>query len=266
MIWYAPPPVQASRAASVPPKPSGFGRPGHPMRPRRSDLGPTVTRSQRCLRRSPRLPSQRPLLIPNSSGCGRCDEPGQQREGDFVMASHVTSHEPSVGQVHGSAASPRSWSARSRSPRSRCSAAAWSARPRRQQGVRRPRARSSSGSSRATASSPRRSGLSADGGVLEILVSPEGGWTILVTYPSGRPAWSRSARPGRCCSSSASRPDRPATTPAGAAGSLPTPAAAGAAFGGERCDHRPDRRRGRLDHGPPARPLPSAGWWSTASA
>ena len=26
-------------------------------------------------------------------------------------------------------------------------------------------------------------GLSADGGVLEILVSPSGGWTILVTYP-----------------------------------------------------------------------------------
>jgi hypothetical protein len=26
-------------------------------------------------------------------------------------------------------------------------------------------------------------GLSSDGGVLEILVSPSGGWTILVTYP-----------------------------------------------------------------------------------
>lgn len=26
-------------------------------------------------------------------------------------------------------------------------------------------------------------GLSADGGVLEILVSPKGGWTMLVTYP-----------------------------------------------------------------------------------
>ena len=26
-------------------------------------------------------------------------------------------------------------------------------------------------------------GLSADGGVLEVLVSPSGGWTILVTYP-----------------------------------------------------------------------------------
>jgi hypothetical protein len=26
-------------------------------------------------------------------------------------------------------------------------------------------------------------GLSADGGVLEVLVSPEGSWTILVTYP-----------------------------------------------------------------------------------
>jgi hypothetical protein len=30
---------------------------------------------------------------------------------------------------------------------------------------------------------PRGLGLSADGGVLEILVSPEGGWTLLVTYP-----------------------------------------------------------------------------------
>jgi hypothetical protein len=30
---------------------------------------------------------------------------------------------------------------------------------------------------------PSGLGLSADGGVLEILVSPEGGWTILVTYP-----------------------------------------------------------------------------------
>ena len=26
-------------------------------------------------------------------------------------------------------------------------------------------------------------GLSSDGGVLEVLVSPSGGWTILVTYP-----------------------------------------------------------------------------------
>ena len=33
---------------------------------------------------------------------------------------------------------------------------------------------------------PQALGLSADGGVLEVLVSPEGGWTILVTYP-GRP-------------------------------------------------------------------------------
>ena len=30
---------------------------------------------------------------------------------------------------------------------------------------------------------PSALGLSADGGVLEVLVSPEGGWTILVTYP-----------------------------------------------------------------------------------
>lgn len=26
-------------------------------------------------------------------------------------------------------------------------------------------------------------GLSADGGVVEVLVSPQGGWTILLTYP-----------------------------------------------------------------------------------
>ena len=30
---------------------------------------------------------------------------------------------------------------------------------------------------------PQALGLGADGGVFEILVSPEGGWTILVTYP-----------------------------------------------------------------------------------
>jgi hypothetical protein len=30
---------------------------------------------------------------------------------------------------------------------------------------------------------PQALGLSADGGVLEILVSPKGGWTMLVTYP-----------------------------------------------------------------------------------
>ena len=30
---------------------------------------------------------------------------------------------------------------------------------------------------------PQALGLSADGGVLEVLVSPEGGWTMLVTYP-----------------------------------------------------------------------------------
>jgi hypothetical protein len=31
---------------------------------------------------------------------------------------------------------------------------------------------------------PQALGLSADGGLLELLVSPEGGWTILVTYPA----------------------------------------------------------------------------------
>lgn len=30
---------------------------------------------------------------------------------------------------------------------------------------------------------PQALGLSSDGGVIEVLVSPEGGWTILVTYP-----------------------------------------------------------------------------------
>jgi hypothetical protein len=30
---------------------------------------------------------------------------------------------------------------------------------------------------------PRALGLSADGGVFEVLVSPRGGWTILLTYP-----------------------------------------------------------------------------------
>ena len=30
---------------------------------------------------------------------------------------------------------------------------------------------------------PKALGLSSDGGVVEVLVSPSGGWTILVTYP-----------------------------------------------------------------------------------
>jgi len=30
---------------------------------------------------------------------------------------------------------------------------------------------------------PQALGLSGDGGVVEVLVSPEGGWTMLVTYP-----------------------------------------------------------------------------------
>jgi hypothetical protein len=30
---------------------------------------------------------------------------------------------------------------------------------------------------------PQALGLSADGGVLEVLVAPDGGWTILITYP-----------------------------------------------------------------------------------
>jgi hypothetical protein len=30
---------------------------------------------------------------------------------------------------------------------------------------------------------PSASGVSADGAILEVLVSPEGAWTILVTYP-----------------------------------------------------------------------------------
>jgi hypothetical protein len=31
---------------------------------------------------------------------------------------------------------------------------------------------------------PQALGLSDDGGVIEVLVAPDGGWTILVTYPS----------------------------------------------------------------------------------
>lgn len=31
---------------------------------------------------------------------------------------------------------------------------------------------------------PQALGLGADGGVIEVLVSPEGGWTMLVTYPA----------------------------------------------------------------------------------
>lgn len=33
------------------------------------------------------------------------------------------------------------------------------------------------------AETPRALGLSQDGGLLEVLVSPNGGWTILLTYP-----------------------------------------------------------------------------------
>ena len=35
----------------------------------------------------------------------------------------------------------------------------------------------------AHAETPRALGLTTDGGVIEVLVSPRGGWTILVTYP-----------------------------------------------------------------------------------
>jgi hypothetical protein len=35
----------------------------------------------------------------------------------------------------------------------------------------------------AHAETPQALGLTTDGGVIEVLVSPEGGWTILVTYP-----------------------------------------------------------------------------------
>ncbi len=36
------------------------------------------------------------------------------------------------------------------------------------------------------AEKPQAIGLSQDGGLVEVLVSPSGGWTILITYP-GRP-------------------------------------------------------------------------------
>ena len=36
------------------------------------------------------------------------------------------------------------------------------------------------------AETPQAIGLSQDGGLVEVLVSPSGGWTILITYP-GRP-------------------------------------------------------------------------------
>jgi hypothetical protein len=41
-----------------------------------------------------------------------------------------------------------------------------------------------SGLAQKHAETPQAVGLSADGGVIEVLVSPEGGWTILVTYPN----------------------------------------------------------------------------------
>ena len=36
---------------------------------------------------------------------------------------------------------------------------------------------------RAHEETPQALGLSGDGGVIEVLVSPEGGWTMLITYP-----------------------------------------------------------------------------------
>jgi hypothetical protein len=52
------------------------------------------------------------------------------------------------------------------------------------------------GLERARDETPQALGLSSDGGVVEVLVSPDGGWTMLVTYPkrptcvvAAGPAW-----------------------------------------------------------------------------
>jgi hypothetical protein len=40
------------------------------------------------------------------------------------------------------------------------------------------------GLARAREETPQAIGLSGDGAVIEVLVSPDGGWTMLITYPS----------------------------------------------------------------------------------
>ena len=100
------------------------------------------------------------------------------------MASHVTSHEPSVGQVNrlgrlaAQLVGPIAFTALALLGSSVGSPAEAATKvcgdreqilKRLEQGHR---------------EQPQALGLSADGGVLEILVSPAGGWTILVTYPT----------------------------------------------------------------------------------
>jgi hypothetical protein len=65
--------------------------------------------------------------------------------------------------------------------------------------------------------------LTSDGGVLEVLISPSGGWTILVTYPK-RPtcvvavgeAWQPLQLTGGEPASSAARLPAPASAPSAA--------------------------------------------------
>jgi hypothetical protein len=120
---------------------------------------------------------------PELHRCGRRDEPASQRKGDFVMASRVTSHRSSVGRVHrlgrlvAQLVGPIAFTSLALLGSGLASPAEAAAKvcgdrgqilKRLEQGHR---------------EQPQALGLSADGGVLEVLVSPEGGWTILVTYP-----------------------------------------------------------------------------------
>jgi hypothetical protein len=111
------------------------------------------------------------------------EDPASQREGNFVMTSHVTSYDASAGQVRhvgrraaqlvgliafatlalfgSSLVNPADAAAKLCGDRGQIL-------KRLEQGH---------------DEKPQALGLSADGGVLEVLVSPEGGWTILVTYP-----------------------------------------------------------------------------------
>ena len=100
------------------------------------------------------------------------------------MASHPTPRELRDHPVPQSpAGAAPGWRHRSRSRRSPSGPAPARARP-----PRRPRCAATATQilkrlEQRHEETPQALGLSADGGVLEVLVSPEGGWTILVTYP-----------------------------------------------------------------------------------
>jgi hypothetical protein len=125
---------------------------------------------------------ERDFIIPNPGGAVG-DGPAGQREGDFVMTSHVTSYDPSagrmrkIGRLAAQLAGPIAFTALALLGSSLVSPADAAAKLCGDRGQILKRLEQGHDER------PQALGLSADGGVLEILVSPEGGWTILVTYP-----------------------------------------------------------------------------------